>query len=64
LHKFQIQEDFWVRGFRAFVLEGSLKISEQDLDAESWFETSSGEEHQGLSSKTGSLIFAKISAKN
>ncbi|MEI7944726.1 MAG: hypothetical protein WCI25_07885 [Actinomycetes bacterium] len=38
--------------------------TEQDLDAESWFETSSGEEHQGLSSKTGSLIFAKISAKN
>lgn len=61
---FQIPKDSWTRGFRAFVLEGSLKISEQDLDAESWFETSSGEEHQGLSSKTGSLIFAKISAKN
>jgi hypothetical protein len=57
---YEVQSGVWTRGFRAFILEGELTISAEEMESETWFESAPNEEHQGISSPDGALIFAKI----
>ena len=58
---YRLPDGNWGAGFRAFILDGELVVSEEFMESETWFETSKGESHQGVAAKSGALIFAKIS---
>ena len=57
---YEVQSGVWTRGFRAFILEGGLTISAEEMESETWFESEPNEIHQGISSLDGALIFTKI----